>query len=726
MKLWAAVCAAAMVMSCVPVTAAPVPEETLPVITEAESTAASTEAETDESLVSVESSELQAETKDEAAVETETAAETLAAEESSVAEEGEVSAVAEPEESAEALALEAASDRQSYLESFVTRLYEKCLGRSARSDEVQDWVARLSAGTSNGADTAYGFIFSDEYKRKQTSDSSYVEMLYRTILGREIKTGEEQTWLDYLNRGASREWVFEGFVNSAEFTRICAQYQVNKGEYHSNDVQDKNLNVTSFVIRLYENCLGRRPYPYEQGLKDWVGYLLDGRLSGCDVVWGFLDSAEVNRKNLSEEEYITLLYRALLGREPDQGMSTWLGEYDKGVSKRYITRGFLYSAEFQRICNQYGITQGTFDLTEARDLYPDITAFVKEFYEVCLGREPRGEELNDWVSRLANKSLSGRDIASGFFFSNEYTRKNRSNYDFVLDAYRAMLGRTGTDSERNDWVVRLNNGWSRETVIATMAESREYRAKCSAIGVAYLKNGWTTVGGKTYYVQNGSMLSGWQTVDGTRYYFDPSDGNARAQGWAYADGYKYYFNSDGTLCTDLDDIIGKQSSYQIKVNRQCNTVTVYAKDGNNGYIIPVKSFICSTGAAGATPLGTYQTPNKYRWHELMGSVYGQWCTRIVNGVLFHSVYYSTYDNTTLSVSAYNKLGSSVSHGCVRLTAGDAKWIYDNCSLGTTVIVYDSATPGPYGEPSAYTLPSWHTWDPTDPNTYSLCQQKGCH
>lgn len=751
MKLWAAVCAAAMVMSCVPVMAAPAPEETLPVVVEENTAATEFEAavlaaeSTEESQLaepeSLSVEETEASAEDTAAVpETETTeteaavpeTETIAPEAETVVPETEaavpetVETVPEAEESASALSVETASSRRTYLEGFVTRLYELCLGRTARQDEVDFWADRLENGQDNGAGVASGFIFSEEYMQKNTSDTSYVEMLYRTILGREADNSGVQTWMSYLNRGASRQWVFAGFVNSVEFSNICANYQVTRGDYQSNEVRDQNLDVTSFVIRLYEYCLGRRPSPYEDGVNDWVRCILDGSMTGADAAWGFLSSQEMENRNLSDSDYVDVLYRALMGREPDGGKSTWMGELDKGVSRRYVARGFLTSQEFTNICNRYGIVRGDFTVTEVRDQYPDLSGFVKGFYEVCLGRTPKGNELNDWVGRLARKETSGSDLASGFFFSTEYTRKNRSNYDFVADCYKALLGRTGTESERNDWVQRLNSGWSRETVMSYMVDSQEYRKKCSALGVALMRNGWMTVGGKTYYVQNDGKLSGWQTIDGTRYYFDPSDGNARAQGWVYADGYKYYFNSDGTLRTDLDSLIGKQSSYQIKVNRQCNTVTVYAKDGNNGYIIPVKSFICSTGAAGATPLGTYQTPNKYRWHELMGPVYGQWCTRIVNGVLFHSVYYSTYNNTTLSVSAYNQLGSSVSHGCVRLTAGDAKWIYDNCALGTTVIVYDSSTPGPYGKPSSYTLPSWHTWDPTDPTAYSRCQQRGCH
>ena len=163
----------------------------------------------------------------------------------------------------------------------------------------------------------------------------------------------------------------------------------------------------------------------------------------------------------------------------------------------------------------------------------------------------------------------------------------------------------------------------------------------------------------------------------------------------------------------------------IKVYKGSNTVTAYAKDGSKGYIIPVRTMICSTG--NDTPTGEFHTPNKFRWLELMGPCWGQWDTQIMGNYLFHSVYYlSKNDNNTLSVSAYNKLGTTCSHGCIRLTSGDAKWVYDNCVLGTTVIITAKAEKGPFDKPTAYKLASWHTWDPTDPNMYYKCRQRGCH
>lgn len=186
-------------------------------------------------------------------------------------------------------------------------------------------------------------------------------------------------------------------------------------------------------------------------------------------------------------------------------------------------------------------------------------------------------------------------------------------------------------------------------------------------------------------------------------------------GWYYEGGYKFYYRN-GEKQLDLDGILPKQSSYYIKVNRKACTVTVYAKDGNNGYIIPVKRFACSVGKPNTpTPVGTFYTPAKYRWHTLMGPSYGQYCTRITGNILFHSVAGKNMTSYNLNAKDYNMLGQPASHGCVRLCVRDAKWIYDNCVLKTKVTIYDSDNPGPLGKPSTIKIPAGQTWDPTDPN-----------
>ncbi len=157
-------------------------------------------------------------------------------------------------------------------------------------------------------------------------------------------------------------------------------------------------------------------------------------------------------------------------------------------------------------------------------------------------------------------------------------------------------------------------------------------------------------------------------------------------------------------------------TFLLRVNRLCNTVTVYVRGADGQYSEPVKVMLCSVGSG--TPLGFFRTSDKYDWHELLGYVYGQYCTRITGRILFHSIPYLRTSPNSMESAQYNKLGTSASMGCVRLACGDAYWIYVNCASGTLVEFYDDPDPGPLGKPELIELDLNDPnagWDPSDPN-----------
>ena len=158
--------------------------------------------------------------------------------------------------------------------------------------------------------------------------------------------------------------------------------------------------------------------------------------------------------------------------------------------------------------------------------------------------------------------------------------------------------------------------------------------------------------------------------------------------------------------------------YMLAVNRDANVVTVYTPDEEGRYTVPFMAMVCSGGVD--TPLGYHQTPVDYDWRLLMGPSYGQYATRIFDAYLFHSVPYYSQHKDDIEYDEYNQLGTSASLGCIRLEVVDVKWIYDNCPLGTPVVIYaDAEEPGPMGKPGTiYTDPAdteKRGWDPTDPD-----------
>src|SRR3972149_1564769 len=112
--------------------------------------------------------------------------------------------------------------------------------------------------------------------------------------------------------------------------------------------------VQGFVTRFYVQCLGRQPDTV--GLNEWAGRLLNGSQTGADVAEGFIFSQEFTGRNLSNEAFVTVLYRAFFDREPDSsGYGIWLGKLSSGTSRESVLDGFLKSQEFAELCNSYGI-----------------------------------------------------------------------------------------------------------------------------------------------------------------------------------------------------------------------------------------------------------------------------------------------------------------------------------------------------------------------------------
>ncbi len=172
----------------------------------------------------------------------------------------------------------------------------------------------------------------------------------------------------------------------------------------------------------------------------------------------------------------------------------------------------------------------------------------------------------------------------------------------------------------------------------------------------------------------------------------------------------------GSITADAASYSGK---YWVKVNEQCNVVTVYEKSG--GKWKPIRAMLCSTGLkkpGKETPRGTYYMGGRRQWGVMFFGVYAQYCTTISGDYLFHSVQYNKQRNyKSQPTDEFNKLGKHASHGCVRMSVMDAKWIYDNCKAGTKVTIYRSSKPGPLGKPEGIKVSTDRKeyWDPTDPN-----------
>lgn len=181
----------------------------------------------------------------------------------------------------------------------------------------------------------------------------------------------------------------------------------------------------------------------------------------------------------------------------------------------------------------------------------------------------------------------------------------------------------------------------------------------------------------------------------------------------------FYYKPDGcTYSFDAAGIAGQP--YIVLVNRAMCCVTVYEKDADGNYTVPVKAFACSIGREGhETPTGRFTTSGRYDWCYMVDGSWGRNAITVYRGIMFHTVCYYTKSTDDLEYDEFNKLGSPASLGCIRLCYADETWLYENCPTGFTTIIYDDyASPGPLGKPEPVKIDTTDEqargWDPTDP------------
>jgi len=247
-------------------------------------------------------------------------------------------------------------EQAKQLKAFIARLYTDALGRGRYTEEEVDyWYQKLISGESDGARVAQGFFFSDEFRNKRLSDQDFLDVLYKVMFDRQADEEGMKNWMNKLEIGMSREYVYAGFANSTEFANLCGDYQVKQGSIVCNGYRDRNEGVTAFVNRLYQKALNR--IGDDQGMEDWCGKILRREQAMESVAYGFIFSAEFQSRGHSNEEFARIMYRTFLDRECDTaGFNDWVEKLNRGMDRELVFQGFARSEEFKELMKRYGIT----------------------------------------------------------------------------------------------------------------------------------------------------------------------------------------------------------------------------------------------------------------------------------------------------------------------------------------------------------------------------------
>jgi hypothetical protein len=224
-----------------------------------------------------------------------------------------------------------------------------------------------------------------------STNESFVAQQYLDFLGRDGDDEGIAYWANLIANGTIyRADVIDFFVSSAEFQSVIAP-----------------------VSRLYLAYFKR--LPDTDGLKHWIELKLNG-MALNDISQHFSDSTEFQSTygNLSNEDFVKLVYQNVLGRESDvDGLIYWAGLLNGGT------------LNFGTVMTQFSESAENISLT-------NNNIRVISFYYGMLGRAPDLDGYNYWVQQFENGAAANA-LLNAFYLGAEY--QDRANISADLGGF---------------------------------------------------------------------------------------------------------------------------------------------------------------------------------------------------------------------------------------------------------------------------------------------------
>jgi N-acetylmuramoyl-L-alanine amidase len=122
--------------------------------------------------------------------------------------------------------------------------------------------------------------------------------------------------------------------------------------YGKNILSAKKLaSAQSFVRSVYQRSLNIDPD--QNTINNWADKLAAGTVLHADVIRSIITSKQFNDRNLTDAQYVDVLYKTVLNRSPDpDGVSYWLNQL-KRINRTTVLENFLTSTEFKTLLVQY-------------------------------------------------------------------------------------------------------------------------------------------------------------------------------------------------------------------------------------------------------------------------------------------------------------------------------------------------------------------------------------
>ncbi|MBQ5335961.1 MAG: DUF4214 domain-containing protein [Oscillospiraceae bacterium] len=236
-------------------------------------------------------------------------------------------------------------------------------GVTENDEQANELMNRLLAHETTASEAVINFFSKKNYDDNEEGHKQFIADLCKYVY---LNDGEfEREYpakAPFFEFGMSKEYFLMRFVESDIFRDFCTSEGIDRGSIPITENRDKNPQVTGYIQRIYNKVLGRRADA--DGLNSWTGEMNNNGKTAADVLAGFLNSDEFKKKNTSNEDYVTILFRMCRDRDPEEEELKSFVEATlaKGHTREAVLKKFVRSDEFTKYCEDRKINRGDINI----------------------------------------------------------------------------------------------------------------------------------------------------------------------------------------------------------------------------------------------------------------------------------------------------------------------------------------------------------------------------
>ncbi|OAT86841.1 DUF4214 domain-containing protein [Candidatus Arthromitus sp. SFB-turkey] len=243
-----------------------------------------------------------------------------------------------------------AETKEEYLDSFLDSVYSIMLNREADEEGKSYWSGKILSGDIGILDFLNQILSQEEFASLSISSEDFITKNYNLLINREPDEDGFNYWMSKLGENSTKEQqlnLINQMAHSEEFIGKINEMGIVFKIYEEEKpvvVPEQLSDIDIFIRDAYEHILGRQ---YDQeGFNYWKGQLTSQDKGAIDLINQFISLDEFKARNLTDQQFIGVMYEVLFNRTADQdGLNYWNSIYQKDKSSNRMANIVLNIAD---------------------------------------------------------------------------------------------------------------------------------------------------------------------------------------------------------------------------------------------------------------------------------------------------------------------------------------------------------------------------------------------